>query len=161
MKMNIEVEIDWIEDGSLTDEFRDEVLQSVIHDTKKVIGDSIVRESREKLTGLTDDLITESVNETIKNFLEKDITISTDSWGGTKTATIEDLIKDKFDKTMTQLELQKRIDSQVKDEVDQKMINIKKDIDKSVESYVSDKLKDVLADNVKDIIGINKLTSNQ
>lgn len=98
MKFNVEVDLDWLEEGGSIDD-----------ELKQTIADSVFRRIDQKIiSGITDKAVQsiqaavdEKVGAVIEGFLAKKITV-TDKWGDPtdKDIKIEDLIKNTFDKAM-------------------------------------------------------------
>jgi hypothetical protein len=114
MKLNITVDIDWIEeDGSIDEEVKHQIISGVKNSISKQCLDKVDREASKSIDKAIQEAI-EAATNTIKDkavafaddWLENEVTI-TDKWGEAKdTLTITDLIKKTFDDL-----LEKKVDS--------------------------------------------------
>ena len=114
MKLNITVDIDWIEeDGSIDEEVKHQIISGVKNSISKQCLDKVDREASKSIDKAIQEAI-EAAKNTIKDkavafaddWLENEVTI-TDKWGDAKdTLTITDLIKKTFDDL-----LEKKVDS--------------------------------------------------
>lgn len=104
MKFNVEIELDWIEEGmTISDAIKDQIIYSI----KNQIGDKIQKQAEDKVNKMIDSTVVRKINELTDNmfaeFVNREISI-TDGYGSTvKTyPSIEALVKEKFDKFLTQ-----------------------------------------------------------
>ncbi|WP_272658830.1 hypothetical protein [Providencia sp. PROV148] len=114
MKLNITVDLDWLEeDGSIDEEVKYQIIQGVKSAISKQCLDKVEKLASEQINQAIDDSIT-SAKKAIEQkaiafadeWLEKEVTI-TDKWGDTKdNLSITELIKRTFDNL-----LEKKVDS--------------------------------------------------
>jgi|GEM_PF-2635732 len=160
MKFNIEVELDWLEEASLDDEIRSEIvseaskrLLNIVNEKVEGIGKEAVDTAHKQVDALIADYM--------KDFINQEVTI-TDDWGSVKRkGTIETLIKDRIKASFTQkvdrdgrpdsssysnmtiveYYTQKYADNLVKKEFER----LRKEIDKSIEDAIRNNAKELLS----------------
>lgn len=110
MKMNIEIELDWIEeDATLSETIKDEIICSVKNSIKAEAFTDIKSKASKELnivmSNAVDKLkanIDDKVSSMVSSWVEKEVTI-TDKWGeNPKQILILDIIRQKFDNAMTE-----------------------------------------------------------
>lgn len=117
MKINITVDIDWIEeDGNIDEEVKYQIIDGVKKAISKQCLDKVEKEASKRIDAAIEESIS-SVQKSIEDkalafaddWLENEVTV-TDKWGDAKDSlTIKDLIKNTFDKL-----LEKQVDSEGK-----------------------------------------------
>lgn len=108
-KLNLELEIDWIdEDMNLDDVVRDKIMSKIEKSVVAKINEKVMKDSEERIYKQVDELITIAIKDRIENFLStpRDIT---DQYGDVirKNVTVEGLLKEKMESAMTQKTLNK------------------------------------------------------
>lgn len=176
MKLNIQVEIDWLEeDGSIDDVVKEEIISGV----KRSISQQCLAKVEKQASTEIDKAISESIKsaqETINkkaiefadNWLEKEVTI-TDKWGDKQDClTITDLIKRTFDDL-----LKKKVNDRgeftndgyggmrlidfltgqrVRDVVSQHLKGINSDIEKSIKAEVENGIRKGVATKFAEMV---------
>lgn len=98
--MKVSCEINWIdEDDSIDEVIKDAIVGQVVTKVSNQLYNKIEREASEKLSNRVDELLTKMVDR----FMNKEIVV-TDNWGDIieKHESVDELMKSKFDKFMTQ-----------------------------------------------------------
>lgn len=110
MKINITVEVDWIEeDGSIDEEVQHQIIQGVKNSISKTCLDKVESQAAKSINAAIDDsikkaqkAIEEKAVKFADDWLENEVTI-TDKWGDKADClTIKDLIKRTFDGLLQQ-----------------------------------------------------------
>jgi hypothetical protein len=95
MKLNIEVEVDWIgEEGSIDDTIKKEITDRVVN----TVCEKVEKEMQDKAASAISDKVDAMCNSLIDEFMKKKVTV-TDKWGEAiiVDTTIEAILKQKFD----------------------------------------------------------------
>jgi hypothetical protein len=172
MKLDICVELEWIEDDGSID---DQVKSELIHGIKQAISRSCMKDMEQQSKAAFSQAVAEAsekIGEKALQFadvwLENEVEI-TDRWGdpGEKT-TIRDLIKRNFDNL-----LERKVDSngkfcdsygsktkliefltnqRVQEEVSKRMAQFGKDIDKKIQSAINQSIKDNVSDRFAQMV---------
>jgi len=94
MKIDIQIELDWIEDGNVDEEVKHQIIGGIVSELKKeIVGDlksTAMRQASEK--------VNEWIMEELKKFTDRRITI-TDKWGDATEhhESLSEMFKTKFD----------------------------------------------------------------
>lgn len=172
MKLDICVELDWIEeDGSIDDQIKSEL----IHGVKRAISQSCMKDMEKQSKAAFSQAVAEAsakIGEKAFKFaddwLENEVEI-TDKWGDSKgKTTIKDLIKRNFDNL-----LERKVDSngkfsdgygsscklieyltnqRVQEEVSKRMAQFGKDIDKKIQAAINQSIKDNVSDRFAQMV---------
>ena len=146
MKINITVDVDWIEDdGSIDEEIQHQIITGVKDSISKQCLAKVQKEASTRIDKAIEESIT-SVQKSIEekaiafadDWLENEVTV-TDKWGDTQDSlTIKDLIKKTFDRLM-----ERKVDSHGNFEsgYNGKMSLLKYLTNNRVEHIVAEKLK--------------------
>ena len=156
MKLNITVDIDWIEEnGSIDEEVKHEIINGVKNSISKQCLAKVEKEASTRIDQAIDDAVKKSQKAIedkaiafADDWLENEVTI-TDKWGDPKdTLTVTDLIKRTFDGL-----LEKRVDKEGRfsDGYNDKMSLIKYLTGTRVEQVVGERMKD-FSKNIDDQI---------
>lgn len=104
MKLNLEIEIDWIDEEKGVDELVEQkIIDAVTNKVQKLISDKI----ETKVNAIVDELVVDNINkktdELFKGFINRPVSL-TDNYGSTIKVyeTVEALIKERFDTFLTQ-----------------------------------------------------------
>lgn len=182
MKLNIEVELEWIEeDGSLDDQVKDELIRGV----KQSIGKSCLEKVEKQASTAVDKaiadavlnaekLINDRVIKFVEDFLSKSVEV-TDKWGDVvRSGTIEELVKERFDKALnTKVDSDGRpssngygvsttlheflIGKSVKDVVTKELSGYKSNIDKKIKEEINQGIKNNVSDLFAEmVVGVAK-----
>lgn len=99
MKINLEVDIDWLNDGSLDDAVKEQVIAGVTARLEAKFVDGITQEAMNRVNRKIDDLVT----NLFEGFMDRGVTV-TNHWGEAikENVTIESLMKDRLDRALTE-----------------------------------------------------------
>lgn len=185
MKLNITVDIDWIEeDGTIDEEVKHQIISGVKNSISKQCLDKVEKEASTRI----DEAIKEAITKSQKaieakaiafadDWLENEVVI-TDKWGDPKdSSTITDLIKKTFDNL-----LEKQVNEsgefchgyggkmklinyltgkRVKDVVSEKMKGFGKDIDNQITKAVNAGIRENVANKFAEMVVATAKENNQ
>jgi len=177
MKINVSVELDWIEeDGSIDEEVKSELINGIKRAISQQCLAKVEKEASTQINAAIEKAIakaTESIEQKAIDFaddwLENEVEI-TDKWGDVKKrATIKDVIKSAFDKT-----LEKNVDKEgrfsdgygrsstsliswltgqkVQDVVQEKLQTLNKDIDNQITKAVNAGIRKNVSDKFAEMV---------
>jgi len=104
MKLNLEVEIDWIEEGmEVNDVVKQEIIESITNKIQQKIEEKVSSKIEQNVDEIVIKRINEKVDEIFENFINKPVSIY-NNYGEAinQYDTMLDLIKARFDKFLTQ-----------------------------------------------------------
>ncbi len=170
MKLNVTVDIDWInEDESLDEAVKSQIINSVV----KKISDDVIRSVKYEAERKVQDRVNELVETTYEEFLNGKVTL-TDRWGDVtkKDVSIKCLIKDQCDKwllekvdkdgktssynanyTRVEYFVKNQIEKQTKEMSNQIVTKVNQEMKK----FITDSLKDSIGEKLVKEIGIEEL----
>ncbi|HAT5559958.1 TPA: hypothetical protein JAD51_001267 [Proteus mirabilis] len=176
MKLNITVDLDWLEeDGNIDEEVKHQIIQGVKSAISKQCLDKVEKKASEQINQAINDSITAAKRAIEQKaiafadeWLEKEVTI-TDKWGDVQDClSITDLIKRTFDNL-----LEKKVndngsftdgygggtrlitwltDKRVKDVVQEKLKGINKDIDRQITEAVNAGIRKNVSDKFAEMV---------
>ena len=185
MKLNITVDIDWIEeDGSIDEEVKHQIINGVKSSISKQCLDKVEKEASKKIDAAIDEAISKARSSIesraiafADDWLENEVTI-TDKWGDPKDSlNIKDLIKRTFDNT-----LEKKVDKdgnfcesynakmtlikyltgqRVEEVVSEKMKGFNKDIDDQITKAVNSGIRENVANKFAEMVVATAKANNQ
>lgn len=176
MKLNLEIELDWIDEENNLDET---VKQEIINSIVGRIGDKIEKQIEKKINVSVDDIVTGKVNTLTENmfndFINRPISIS-DRWGDTVKSynKLSDLIKERFDNFMEQSvddngktdtssygtkykRLEYIIDKQLKDYANKFTSDAVKEVKDEIKAHVQEGLTTKLGVELMKVLKINDM----
>lgn len=97
MKFNVEVEIDWLEDGNLDAVVQEQIIQGIVTRLSKGFVEKITQESMNRVNAKLEELVTKRFEE----FMDEGITV-TDRWGdiAEDNVKVKTLIKERLDRAL-------------------------------------------------------------
>ena len=170
MKLNLEIDIDWLdEDSSLDDAVKKQIIDGVTTKLQEKIQADVEKQIVEKV----ELQIGELVEKTYTEFLEKGVSI-TDGYGDTvKTYdTVEALLKDRFDKFLlekvdengkvngygpTKERIKHIIDSQLKTFADEFTTEAVKQVSEEIRQHVQDGLTAKLGSELMKVLKVEEM----
>lgn len=171
-KINIEIELDFVEeDMSLTDEVQEQIMSKIENTVVNRIKKDLTDKAAERIAAKIDILTDEAVNEKIKGFLEEKRTI-TDRYGDVvqEGVTVIDMLKEKVDGAMTKATLNEKGNlttssydkkytifefmskKHIEEITMEGMEKLAKGTKADIDSIIKDKLKGAVAEHVTDFI---------
>jgi len=143
MKFKIEVDLDWIgEEGNVNDEVKAQIISGICSKINKKSQEDIRIEIEKQISENVDAVISGKINETVEEFLNKDIKIL-DNYGDLKDELkITELLKKRFDMFMIE-----RVDDSGKpSSYSSKSTRAEWIIEKRVESYCKKRTEEMTVD---------------
>jgi len=171
MKMNIEVDIDWMdEEGNVDDTVKDAVVNRIVCETKNAVSKTVVSEAQEKAALVID----KAVMAEVKKFLTNKVSVTNEFGDVTRSnVTVKTLIRDAFSGVMEQkvnqrgevsrdrfcktTRLEWMIDSAVAKHVEHETRRLDREIADRVKAALNGRLKEVMADSVKKVLKIHDI----
>lgn len=177
MKINITVDVDWIEpDGSIEEEVKASIINGVKGAISKNCLAKVEKEASKQISEAIDKSIesaTKLINKKSMDFfdewMEKDITV-TDKWGNTKTqGSVKSLIESGFEKLMRNGKVNQDGDlsrdgysgtpvidyltgPRIQKLVTEKLKGLNKEIDKKIEELVNAGIRDRVSDKFAEMV---------
>lgn len=175
MKLNVEIELDWIEeDSSLDEEFQAKLIHGVTSSiSEKCLAEvrnkslESINQTLEKAIEISTQTIDRRTLEFVDEWFEKGIYV-TDNWGNVKTkGTIKELLEKRFDDTLSRKvnksgEFTNGYDSMrlidyltgvhVDRIVEERLVNFNREIDKKIESAIKQCIKDKVSDKFAQMV---------
>ena len=171
MKLNISVDIDWIEeDGSIDEEVKAEIIQGVKNAISKSCLSNMEQKSKIAIDAAIKDAaakIEEKAISFVDDWLENEVEI-TDRFGDVQeSGTLKDIIKRTFNDTLNRKVdkkgsfsgystnytlLEYLTGKRVEEVVNERMKSFGKDIDKSIEACVNKGIKDRVSDKFAQMV---------
>jgi hypothetical protein len=177
MKLNIQIDIDWIEeDGSIDEEVKASIVQGVKNAISKSCMDSMEEKSKLAIDSAilkASEKIEEKAVQFADDWLENEVAV-TDKWGDLKEkTTIKGLVKAAFNDTLNQkVDKNGKISNgyggsytlieyltgkRVNDVVGERMKTFGKDIDRQIKESIDKSIKDNVSDKFAQmVIGVAK-----
>lgn len=171
MKINVEIEIDWIkEDNSIDEEIKNEIISSVSDQIKKCVMAKVDKELFDKVNKKTDEFI----NVMLNNFMDREIQ-QYDEYGDKtkKFNSLQELLKKKFDLFMMQdvdkdghvtsssCYASKRIDfilnGRLKAFANEFTSNMISRVHEEIKTAVNEQMKEKITNDVFEILGIAEI----
>lgn len=177
MKLNLEIEIDWIdEENGIEEVVEQKIIESVTTRVQKMIQDKIEAKVNKIVDEQIVSLINKKVDDLFTEFINRPVSI-TDGYGSTiKTWNkMEDLIKAKFDNFLTQYvdengkateydrygkkhqRLDFIIDKQLKDFANEFTTNAVKKVSEEIKHHVQDGLTTKLGGELMKVLKVNEM----
>jgi uncharacterized protein YjgD (DUF1641 family) len=171
MKLNIEVEIDYLdENGSLDEIVKKEIAAKIINSVSKKVETEMQEEATKAISGKIDEIC----NLLIGEFLKRKVNI-TDKWGKEIICdtTIEDILKNKFDEfwnqnvddsgrsgcdsyVRTRRRFEWLIDKQIEDHSKKFADKLIKETSDKITKSITENLKTQIGNEVVSKLGVNK-----
>ncbi|GIP38605.1 hypothetical protein J31TS4_18850 [Paenibacillus sp. J31TS4] len=169
MKFNIQVEVDWIDEGGgLDEEVKAQVIQGVVEKLSagclRDLTDKSMKQVQEKL----DDLVVNLFD----GFMNKGITL-TDRWGDVKrkNVKVEDLMKEKLEQALTEkvdssgnsssygdhTRLNYMVNNRVKKAVETMTKEVIGQVDKKIASTINEEVKQRLSESLLSKINVDQV----
>lgn len=162
MIFNIQVELDWIEDGSVDEEVRKYIINGIVRELKK----EIVGDLKQTAMKTASEKVDEWIMAELHRFADRKITI-TDKWGDATEhhESLTDMFKAKFDeffnasvdkdgKTLQSCgygsKRMTRIDYLLEKKATEYMEKITKDMDYKIRNALDEAKKEAIANRIKD-----------
>jgi|GEM_PF-2751893 len=160
MKLTFQVDLDWIENESIDEVIKEELVTELSKKINKNIKENLINEALERI----DKQLGEQLNQLLTEILNQNITV-TDEWGNTTNkGTLKELVKKKVENIMSErlddygnpvryggtTRLDWILNSFVKREIENLTKELKKEIDTKVKTYITEGLKDQI---VKTVLG--------
>lgn len=176
MKLNLEIELDWIDDEmKLDDVVKDQIITGVMNRINK----DVLAKIENKIDGMIDKTIISRINKAtdkmFKDFLKRPVQINDDYGSTIKTyKNVTEVIKEKFDKFMTQpvdgngnsyegsyskkfTRLTFIIDKQLKDFANEFTTNAVKQVSAEIKEHVKDGLTNKLGSELMTVLKVDKM----
>jgi len=176
MKLNLEIELDWIDDEMTLD---DVVKQQIITGIMNKLSKKVLSKIEDKIDKTVDKIIISRINKAtdklFKDFLKRPVQI-TDKYGDTikQYNSMKEVIKERFDNFMTQTvnekgetyngdystkykRLQFIIDKQLKDFADSFTTNAVKTVSEEIKSHVQNGLTNKLGAELMKVLKVNEM----
>lgn len=175
MKLNLEVELDWIdEEMNIDDTVKQNVIDSIVNKIKAKIELSV----EDKISKMIDKIVVSKINKmtekVFNDFMKREVTIS-DSYGSKIKVypTVEALIKERFDNFMTQMvdergntadtygakykRINYIIDEQLKSFANKFTTEAVKTVSEEIKQHVKDGLTNKLGTELMKILKVNEM----
>ena len=164
-KFNIEVELDWIEDGTIDASVKHAVVTEVV----KTVVDKVISEVKQEVSGVIVEKLNTRVDETYEEIMSRPIVV-TDRWGEEKEAfsSLESAIKKRVDHYFTEqvdssgkatsynnkvgTRLQWLIDNRVAKEADVKIKEAVKEVEAKIKDTLDQKFKEHISKKITDFV---------
>jgi hypothetical protein len=183
MKLNIEVEIDWIDEEERLDEV---VKQNIIDGIVAKLSDGYIsqitkeaesrlKEVKSLLSGQVNSKLDEMIENLFNDFMDKGVTI-TDQWGEPKgkPAKVIDILKSKLDMALGEkvsesgspstygklTRLEYMIDSRIKKAVEVMTKSVVGEVDKKIAELLNDEIKKRLSGSLLEKINVDAIVNN-
>lgn len=174
MKLNLEIDIDWIdEDSSIDEAVKQSIIDQVINTVGKKVEEKVVHVAEQKINDTIINKIDELVEKTFNEFMSKEVSI-TDSYGSVVNTyeNIEAVIKEKFDNYLTQKVDEKGkvssygnqytrityfIDKQLKEFSDKFTTDAVKQVSDEIKHHVKSGLTQKLGSELMKVLKVEKL----
>ncbi len=176
MKLNLEIELDWIDDEMNLD---DVVKSQIISGITNKINQKVLSKIEDKVDNIIDKTIVSRINKatdkTFKDFLKRPVSI-TDGYGDTieQYKNISELLKMRFDNFMTQTvdengksydggyskkyrRLEFIIDKQLKDFANEFTTDAVKTVSKEIKEHVKEGLTTKLGSELMSVLKVNEM----
>lgn len=104
MKLNLEIELDWIDEDSTLDEtVKREIVNRVVKLVKEQVEKSALEKTEKLVHNRIEKLVDKNVNQFFRNYLKQSVAV-TDKWGDTVQTykSLKELVKEKFDNFLTE-----------------------------------------------------------
>jgi len=172
VKFNIEVDLDWIEEGGIDDEIKSQMVNQIV----RTLGDKYIRVITEDSQTRLQSSIDALMNETYAGFLDKGVNV-TDKFGDVKQENVQvlTLIKDSFDKYLNEQvdkngracsygafggRLAWMIDSRVRLEADKMMKDTMTRIDDKIKQHINASIKERLSASLLQKIDVDGIVES-
>jgi hypothetical protein len=172
MKINLTVDIDWLnEDESLDEMIQEKIIKEVVDKVSDGVINSVKNEAEKRVVDQVESLVT----KTYEAFMDNGVTI-TDRWGDPteKDVKIKDLIKQRCDKWLTeqvdkegrasrdswggnQTRMEHFIDQQIQKQTKSMSEQIVKKVNDEMKKFITDSLKNSIGEKLVKEIGIEEL----
>ncbi|ETK29800.1 hypothetical protein [Paenibacillus larvae] len=171
MKFDISVNIDWLEDESLDEVVKGQIINGVVERISEQTIKSVKEDAEKRVIAKIEELIT----QTYQSFLNKGVTI-TDKWGDALREDIKvyDLIKEKCDKWLTEMvndqgkpssshysncwsRMEWIVNKQIHHESKRMSDDLVKRVNTEIKKYINDAVKDSIGEKLVKEIGIEEL----
>lgn len=169
MKFDISVNIDWLENESLDEVVRNQIIDGVVERISEQTIKSVKEDAEKRVIAKIEELIT----QTYQSFLNKGVTI-TDEWGDLlkENVKVYDLIKEKCDKWLTEkvddrgepsgysqkwTRMEWLINKQLKDQSKRMSDDLVKKVGTEIKKYINDAVKESIGEKLVKEIGIEEL----
>lgn len=176
MKLNLEIELDWIdEEMNLDDTVKENVINSVVNKIQKGVEEKVEKSINATIDKTIVDKINEKTDQMFNDFINREISVS-DSYGSTiKTyEKLSDLIKERFDNFMEQTVDEKGnatnssystkhkriyfiVDKQLKDFAEKFTSDAVKTVSAEIKDHVKDGLTNKLGSELMKVLKVNDM----
>ncbi len=175
MKLNLEVELDWIdEESNLDDTIKQNIIDSVVRKIQSSVESQVKGAIDKIINETTFSKINEMTEALFNDFTNREVTIS-DGYGSKIKVypTVTDIIKERFDNFMTQkvddkgknhdgygakfARIEYIIDKQLKDFADKFTTDAVKSVSEEIKTHVKDGLTQKLGAELMNVLKVNKM----
>ena len=176
MKLNLEIDLDWIdEEKGLDETVKEQIIEGVVSKVQKNLGEKV----EQKINSIIDTTIVDRINsltdEVFDDFVNKEVCLS-DKWGDKIKCypTLKDLLKERFDNFLTQTVDEKGnsydgnygqkftritfiIDKQLKDFANKFTTDAVKQVSDEIKVHVKEGLTTKLGAELMNVLKVNEM----